>query len=76
MSEEFSVKDWAKEGADAVKAKIPMPKGNLMPEAFWNHLRQSRVEFLSAFRSLFDEAIDRMQDLKSSESKANSIKAK
>jgi hypothetical protein len=61
MSEEFSVRDWAKEGVQGVKSKIHMPEAGLIPEEFKAHMRASGKEFLTAFRSLFDKAIERVE---------------
>jgi hypothetical protein len=60
MSEEFSIRDWAKQGAEGVKSKIRFPETSILPDDFKTHMRASRKEFLSAFRSLFDNAIERV----------------
>jgi hypothetical protein len=60
MSEEFSFRDWAKQGAEGLRTKIRFPEAGLMPDEFRSHMRASRKEFLSAFRSLFDTAIERV----------------
>jgi hypothetical protein len=60
MSEEFSFRDWAKQGAEGLRSKIHFPETGLMPDEFVNHMRSSRKEFLAAFRSLFDLAIERV----------------
>jgi hypothetical protein len=58
MSEEFSVRDWAKQGAEGLRSKIRFPEAGLLPDEFKSHMRASRKEFLTAFRSLFDKAIE------------------
>jgi len=60
MSEEFSIRDWAKQGAQGLRSKVRIPQTQILPDAFKAHMRASRKEFLSAFRSLFDAAIDRV----------------
>ena len=60
MSEEFSIRDWAKQGVEGLRSKIRFPEAGLLPDEFRSHLRASRKEFLSAFRSLFDTAIERV----------------
>ena len=60
MSEEFNIRDWAKQGAEGIKSKIHFPDAGLLPNDFKAHMRASRKEFLSAFRSLFDNAIERV----------------
>jgi hypothetical protein len=62
MSEEFSFRDWAKQGAEGLRSKIHFPEAGLMPDEFRSHMRASRKEFLSAFRSLFDTAIKRVDE--------------
>jgi hypothetical protein len=59
MSEEFSIRDWAKQGAEGLRSKIRVPEASILPDEFKAHMRASRKEFLSAFRSLFDTAIER-----------------
>jgi hypothetical protein len=61
MAEEFDVRDWARQGAEGLRSKIRLPKAGLLPEEFKSHMRASRKEFLSAFRSLFDAAIERVE---------------
>jgi hypothetical protein len=73
MSEEFRVGDWLAEGFEGIKSKVQMPHVDLMPEEFGEHIRASRKEFLLAFRSLFDSAIERM-DQKGTTRKATKIK--
>ena len=60
MSEEFNIRDWAKAGAEGLRSKIKLPEASLLPDEFKSHLRASRKEFLTAFRSLFDSAIERV----------------
>jgi hypothetical protein len=60
MSEEFSFRDWAKQGAEGLRTKIQLPEAGILPDEFKEHMRTSRKEFLSAFRSLFDIAIERV----------------
>lgn len=74
MSEEFSIREWAKEGAEGLRSKIHFPEARLVPDEFKNHMRESRKEFLTAFRSLFDAAIERIDKPHGSRSKATKIK--
>lgn len=60
MSEEFKLGQWVSEGVQGVKNSIKLPQGKLLPESFFAHMRASRKEFLMAFRSLFDDAIENM----------------
>jgi hypothetical protein len=60
MSEEFRVRDWAKQGVEGMRSKIHLPQASLLPDEFKNHMRASRKEFLTAFRSLFDAALERV----------------
>ena len=69
MSEEFSIRDWAKQGAEGLRSKIHIPEASILPDAFKTHMRASRKEFLSAFRSLFDTAIDRVDKPRSKTTK-------
>jgi hypothetical protein len=62
MSEQFTIKGWLTEGVEGVRDSIKI-EGKLLPEEFHSHLRSSRKEFLMAFRSLFDAAIEK-QDKK------------
>jgi hypothetical protein len=71
MSEEFSFREWAKQGAEGLRSKIHLPEANLIPDEFKSHMRASRKEFLTAFRSLFDNAIERVDKPRS---KATKIK--
>ena len=71
MSEEFSFREWAKQGAKGLRSKIHLPEANLIPDEFKSHMRASRKEFLTAFRSLFDKAIERVDKPRS---KATKIK--
>ncbi len=70
MSEDFSVTGWAKDGAEGVagkvkdgaegvREKVKVPELQIFPDAFHDHMKSSRKEFLMAFRSLFDAAIER-----------------
>jgi hypothetical protein len=58
MSEEFSFKNWVSEGAKGLRESLHVPGGGLLPEEFHEHMKTSRKEFLLAFRSLFDSAIE------------------
>ena len=60
MSEEFSLTDWLSEGAKGIRSALHRPKRGILPENFRQHIKSSRKEFLLAFRSLFDTAIDRV----------------
>ena len=61
MSEEFSFSNWLAEGAKGIRSKLQMPcVGSIAPEEFRKHMKASRKEFLMAFRSLFDDAIENM----------------
>ena len=60
MSEEFNIRDWAKQGAEGLRSKIRLPEAHLLPDDFKSHMRASRKEFLTAFKSLFDNAIERV----------------
>ncbi len=60
MSEEFKLGQWVSEGVQGVKSSIKFPSGRLLPESFHAHMRASRKEFLMAFRSLFDAAIENL----------------
>jgi hypothetical protein len=66
MSEEFSFTGWLSDGAKGFRSTLRMPGCGLVPEEFRQHLRTSRKEFLLAFRSLFDSAIDRVDKPKGS----------
>jgi hypothetical protein len=74
MSEEFRVSDWLAEGVEGIKGKVQMPRVDLMPEAFGEHMRTSRKEFLLAFRSLIDSAIERTEKKGTTTRKATKIK--
>jgi hypothetical protein len=74
MSEEFSFRNWASRGLEGVRSKVHMPKGKILPEEFQSHMKESRKEFLMAFRSLFDKAIERIDNPKSSRHKGTTIK--
>ena len=43
MSEEFRVSDWLAEGVEGIKSKVQMPRVDLMPEAFGDHMRASAI---------------------------------
>ncbi|MBL7198709.1 MAG: hypothetical protein ISS56_01025 [Anaerolineae bacterium] len=76
MSEEFSLTDWLSEGAKGIRSTLHRPKRGIMPEEFRQHIKTSRKEFLMAFRSLFDSAIDRVDKPKeAAPRKATKIKA-
>lgn len=60
MSEEFKLGDWVSEGVHGVRDKFHLPQTGLVPESFQEHMKASRKEFLLAFRSLFDAAIESM----------------
>jgi hypothetical protein len=66
MSEEFSFSQWVSDGAKAMRDTLHVPTINVLPEVFHEHMRASRKEFLLAFRSLFDVAIETMDKPKSS----------
>jgi hypothetical protein len=74
MSEEFRVSDWLAEGFEGIKSKVQVPRVDLMPEEFAEHMRTSRKEFLLAFRSLFDSAIERIDQKGTTTRKATKIK--
>ncbi len=58
MSEEWSLKHWLSEGVTGIRDRVRLPTGGLLPGEFGDHMRASRKEFLMAFRSLFDAAIE------------------
>ena len=74
MSEEFHVRDWLAEGVEGMKSKVQLPRHRLLPEQFGEHMRSSGKEFLLAFRSLFDAAIEKVESGKSTTRKATKIK--
>jgi hypothetical protein len=74
MSEEFSFRDWASQGLEGVRGMVHLPKGRIVPQGFRSHMKASRKEFLLAFRSLFDEAIERMDSPKGPRRKGTTIK--
>ncbi|MBN1933342.1 MAG: hypothetical protein JW934_01690 [Anaerolineae bacterium] len=75
MSEEFKLGQWVSEGVQGVKNSIKLPTGKLLPEGFHAHMKASRKEFLMAFRSLFDVAIEDMDKPKTTTTrKATKIK--
>lgn len=57
---EFRVNDWLKEGAEGINARRRNMMHGLIPKPFSNHMRAARREMLLAFRSLIDEAIERI----------------
>ena len=76
MSEEFSLSKWLSDGVDGVKGALQGSGGGLLPEGFRTHMKTSRKEFLMAFRSLFDAAIERYDQPKTtSKSRTTKIKA-
>jgi len=60
MSEEFSLSKWLSDGVQGVKGAMQGIGGGLVPEEFRSHMKASRKEFLMAFRSLFDIAIEKV----------------
>lgn len=74
MSEEFSFRDWASQGLEGVRSKVHLPAGKLLPEGFRGHMKTSRKEFLLAFRSLFDQAIEHIDNPKTPRRKRTTIK--
>ena len=74
MSEEFSFRNWASEGIKGARSKVHLPKASIVPKEFQDHIRASRKEFLLAFRSLFDRALDHLDESKSSRRKGTTIK--
>ena len=58
MSEEWSLKNWLSQGATGVRSAVHLPTSGLLPGEFGEHMRSARKEFLLAFRSLFDAAIE------------------
>lgn len=73
MSDEFKLGQWVSEGVQGVKNSLKFSPGRLLPESFHAHMRASRKEFLLAFRSLFDAAIENLDKPKTSP-KATKIK--
>ena len=74
MSEEFSFRNWAAEGIKGARSNVHLPKAGIVPDEFRDHLKTSRKEFLLAFRSLFDLAIERCEKSKPLRRKGNTIK--
>jgi hypothetical protein len=75
MSEEFTLKGWLADGVEGVRSAVHI-EVKLLPEQFHTHLRSSRKEFLMAFRSLFDAAIQKCEEPKEkASSKGSRIKA-
>ncbi len=58
MSEEFKFSRWVSEGSQGLRSKFQ--RKSILPTKFHEHMKSSRKEFLLAFRSLFDIAIDRV----------------
>lgn len=60
MSEvqEFAFEEWLAEGVRGVRSKLCRP---LLPEEFRAHCRAAQKEMLLAVRSLFDAAIERLE---------------
>lgn len=67
---EFSLEDWLVEGVRGMRSRLETTR--IMPEAFWEHLRNATRESLLAFRSLIDAAIERTE--KKPEKKTTRIK--
>ena len=75
MSEEFKFTQWVSDGAKGVRDGLRGSGGGLLPEAYRQHMRTSRKEFVLAFRALFDEAIEKMDAPKrTTQRKATKIK--
>ena len=74
MSEEFSFRNWASEGIKGARSKVHLPKASIVPKEFRNHLKASRKEFLLAFRSLFDLALEHLDEPKASRRKGTTIR--
>ncbi len=75
MSEEFSLGRWVSEGIQGARNSLRFPGKGLLPEDFTSHIKASRKEFLLAFRSLFDTAIENMdKPRESARPKATKIK--
>ena len=74
MSEEFKLGNWVSDGVKGIRSSIHLPESGLLPEGFREHMKTSRKEFLLAFRSLFDTAIEEMDKPKASRKKATRIK--
>ena len=76
MSEEFNFRDWASQGLQGMRqrAHLHLPKAKILPEGFRSHMQTSRKEFLLAFRSLIDLAIEHVEEPKGSRHKGSTIK--
>ena len=61
MSEEFSVGSWVSDGIKGAKNAVQGLGVGLFPEEFKAHMKASRKEFLLAFRSLVDTAIEKTE---------------
>ena len=59
MSEEFNVGSWVSDGVKGAKNVVQGLGSGLLPEEFKEHMKASRKEFLLAFRSLVDTAIEK-----------------
>ena len=60
MSQEFNVGNWVSDGIKGAKNAVQGLGGGLLPEEFKTHMKASRKEFLLAFRSLVDSAIEKV----------------
>ena len=60
MSEEFNIGSWVSDGIKGAKNAVQGLGGGLLPEEFKTHMKASRKEFLLAFRSLVDTAIEKV----------------
>ena len=60
MSEEFHFSNWISQGVKGIRDSIHLPSGKILPDSFQEHMKTSRKEFLLAFRSLFDVAIEQI----------------
>ena len=75
MSEEFSLSQWMSDGVSGIRSSLHTPGRGLMPAEFREHMKTSRKEFLLAFRSLFDAAIEHVDKPKTTaRPKATKIK--
>ena len=74
MSEEFNFRDWASQGVKGARSKVHLPKPHILPQEFRDHMKSSRKEFLLAFRSLVDQALQHMDESKGARSRGSTIK--
>jgi hypothetical protein len=74
MSEEFSFRDWVTQGIEGMRSMVHLPEHKILPDSFREHIKSSRKEFLLAFRSLFDQAIERVDKPKAHRHKGTTIK--